>query len=81
MWFGRRRPIGDARGKSRRLHHGRLIFLANGEQRGMNVVGRYVGLVQNRIKNMSLLTVGVNLVPAGATLLGWPNCGVDGRLN
>ena len=32
----------------------------------MNVsyVGRYVGLVQNRIKNMSLLTIGVNLVRA-----------------
>ncbi len=25
-------------------------------------VGRYVGLVANRIKNMSLLTIGVNLV-------------------
>jgi hypothetical protein len=45
-------------------HHGRPIFRANGEQRGMNVsyLGRYVGLVQNRIKNMSLLTIGVNLV-------------------
>jgi hypothetical protein len=48
-------------------HHGRPIFLANGEQRGMNVsyVGRYVGLVQSRIKNMSLRTIGVNLVPHG----------------
>ncbi len=45
-------------------HHGRPIFGANGEQRGMNVsyVGRYVGLVQNRIQNMSLLTIGVKLV-------------------
>ena len=47
-------------------YHGRLIFRANGEQRGMNVsyVGRYVGLVQNRIKNMSLLTIGVNRLTA-----------------
>jgi len=45
--------------------HGRPIFRANCEQRGMNVsyIGRYVGLVRNRIKNMSLLTIGVNLVP------------------
>ena len=50
-------------------HHGRPIFGANGDQRGMNVsyVGRYVGLVQNRIQNMSMFTIGVNLVPPNST--------------
>jgi hypothetical protein len=45
-------------------YHGRLIFLANGAQRVTHIsyVGRYVGLVQSRIKNMSLRTNGVNLV-------------------
>ena len=43
---------------------GRLIFLANGEQRVTHIsyVGRYIGLVQSRIKKMSLLTIGINLV-------------------
>ncbi len=46
-------------------HHGRPFFGANGESWGMNVsyVGRYVGLVQSTIQNMSQLTIGVNLVP------------------
>jgi hypothetical protein len=45
-------------------YHGRLIFLANGAQRVTHIlyVGRYVGLVQSRIKNISLRTNGVNLV-------------------
>ncbi len=45
-------------------HHGRPIFGANGERRVMNVsyLGRYVGLVQSTIQNMSQLTIGVNLV-------------------
>ena len=45
-------------------YHGRLIFLANGGQRvtPISYVGRYIGLVQNRIQKMSLLTIGINLV-------------------
>ena len=56
--------MGNAMGKSRHTPWS-PIFGANGEQRGMNVscVGRYVGLVQNRIQNMSMFTIGVNLVP------------------
>jgi hypothetical protein len=59
--------MGDAMGKSRRLPWS-ADFSGQGEQRGMNVsyIGRYVELVQNRIKNMSLLTIGVNLVQEGA---------------
>ena len=47
-------------------YHGQLIFLANGAQRVTHIsyVGRYVGLVQSRLKNMSLRTNGVNLIHA-----------------
>ncbi len=53
-------------------YHGRLIFLANGAQRVTHIsyVGRYVGLVQSRVKNMSLRTNGVNLVGTYLSTLG-----------
>jgi hypothetical protein len=44
-------------------YHGRLILLANGAQRVTHIsyVGCYVGLVQSRVKNMSLRTNGLIL--------------------
>ena len=46
-------------------YHDWQIFLANGAQRVTHIsyVGRYIGLVQSRINNMSWRTNGVNLVP------------------
>ena len=53
-------------------YHDWQIFLANGAQRVTHIsyVGRYVGLVQSRIKNMSLRTIGVKLVPMAGIQFG-----------